>query len=88
VTGKERVRSDTRFQMASDSKRVTRQAVGPWNLRPGTARLDIRRNFSLQIVVAEWNKIYVKCSVVDPKLFISDPDPDSTLTLISDPDCL
>jgi hypothetical protein len=49
--------------MASDSARSTRQAAGPLNLKPNASKLEIRRNFFSQRVVADWNKIPVilKC---------------------------
>jgi hypothetical protein len=57
VSGKEKVESSTWFQMASESIRTTRQAADPLNLRPTSAKLEVRRNFFSQRVVQDWNKI-------------------------------
>jgi hypothetical protein len=40
------------------TERKTRQAAYPKNIKPQTARLDIRRNFCSNKVVSDWNKIY------------------------------
>jgi hypothetical protein len=50
------VERETWFQMASDEVRATRQAADPWNIRPGTARLEVRRNFYSWRVVSDWNR--------------------------------
>jgi hypothetical protein len=34
LTGKENVKSDTWFQLASGAARATRPAADPWNIRP------------------------------------------------------
>jgi hypothetical protein len=65
VTGKERVRSDTRFQTACDSFRVTRSSAGPLNLRPTTVRLEIIRNFCSQGVQTDWNKILTETKMAN-----------------------
>jgi ribonuclease P/MRP protein subunit RPP40 len=57
LTGKENVKSDTWFQLASGAARATRPAADPWNNRPQPARLDIRRNFFTNCLVEGWNKI-------------------------------
>jgi hypothetical protein len=52
VPGKERVKTDTWFQMASDTDR--RRAL---ILRPNARWSDVRMNFFPRRVVSEWNKI-------------------------------
>jgi hypothetical protein len=51
------MKSRIQFQMASDSTRSTRQAVGPHNIRPKASRPEARRNFLSHRVVSDWNKI-------------------------------
>jgi hypothetical protein len=55
--GVDRVSKETWFTMASDSQRETRQGTNPWNIKPQTARLEIRRNFFSNRVVNGWNSI-------------------------------
>lgn len=57
LTGKDKVRRDTWFEMASEGVRATRMTVDPLNIRPKAARLDIRRQFYSQRVVEDWNKV-------------------------------
>ncbi len=57
VIRKENVERETWFKMAYEGARATRQAADPCNIRPGTARLEVRRNFFSQRVVADWNRI-------------------------------
>jgi hypothetical protein len=55
--GKDKVRSETWFKMASDIERVTRAAADPLNLRIPAPRLSVRKNFFSQRVLESWNKI-------------------------------
>jgi hypothetical protein len=57
LSGKDRVKSDTWFKMASDGERVTRAAADPLNLRIPAPRLEVRKNFFSQRVPEDWNKI-------------------------------
>jgi hypothetical protein len=57
VRRKENVERETWFKMAYEGARATRQAADPGNIRPGTARLEVRRNFFSQRVVTDWNRI-------------------------------
>jgi hypothetical protein len=57
LSGKEKVDPSSWFSMASDSERVTRQSADPFNIRPGTPRLDIRRYFYSQRVIGSWNSV-------------------------------
>jgi hypothetical protein len=57
VRRKENVERETWFKMACEGARATRQAADPGNIRPGTARLEVRRNFFSQRVVTDWNRI-------------------------------
>jgi len=65
MTGLSRVESRTWFERAVDGERTTRLAADPLNIRPKTARLDIRRNFYTHRVGDNWNNIpsTVKSSV-------------------------
>ncbi len=56
MVGKDKVKSETWFKMASDMERVTRAAADPLNLRIPAPRLEVRKNFS-QRVPESWNKI-------------------------------
>ena len=57
LNGKDQVTKDTWFRMARDGQRATRQTADPLNIRPGVARLEVRRNFFSQRVAEQWNKI-------------------------------
>ena len=57
LVGKDKVRSETWFKMASDIERVTRAAADPLNLRIPAPRLEVRKNFFSQRVPECWNKI-------------------------------
>jgi len=57
LSGKDRVKSDTWFKMASDGERVTRAAADPLNLRIPAPRLEVRKNFFSQRVPEDWNRI-------------------------------
>jgi hypothetical protein len=57
LVGKDKVKSETWFKMASDIERVTRAAADPLNLRIPAPRLEVRKNFFSQRVPECWNKI-------------------------------
>jgi hypothetical protein len=57
LVGKDKVRSETWFKMASDIDRETRAAAYPLNLRIPASRLEVRKNFFSQRVPESWNKI-------------------------------
>jgi hypothetical protein len=57
VRRKENVECETWFHMACEDVRATRQAADPCNIRLGTAKLEVRRNFFSQRVVTDWNRI-------------------------------
>ncbi len=57
LVGKDKVKIETWFKMASDMERVTRAAADPPNLRIPAPRLEVRKNFFSQSVQESWNKI-------------------------------
>ena len=57
VNGKDNVKSEKWFTMATEAQRTTRAAADPLNLRGAAARSEIRRNFFSQRVVNSWNRI-------------------------------
>jgi hypothetical protein len=57
VNGKDKVDSQSWFQLASQTERHTRSSADPLNLRPQAARLDVRGNLFTNRVVEDWNKI-------------------------------
>jgi hypothetical protein len=57
LSGKDRVKSDTWFKIASGGERVTRAAADPLNLWIPASRLEVRKNFFSQRVPDDWNKI-------------------------------
>jgi hypothetical protein len=57
LVGKDKVKSETWFKMASDMEKVTRAAADPLNLRIPAPRLEVRKNFFSQRVPESWNKI-------------------------------
>ncbi len=57
LVGKDKVKSETWFKMASDIERVTRAAADPLNLRIPAPRLEVRKNFFSQRVPESWTKI-------------------------------
>ena len=60
VTGKDKVKSDTWFTMASEGLRLTRgdaQFAHPLSLKKQRSRLEVRRNFFSQRIVDSWNNI-------------------------------
>ena len=57
LVGKDKVKSETWFKMASDMERVTRAAADPLNLRIPVPRLEVRKNFFSQRLPESWNKI-------------------------------
>ena len=57
LTGKDKVNRERLFTMANTHGRHTRTADAPLSLRQGASRLEVRKNFFTQRVVADWNKI-------------------------------
>ena len=57
LTGKDKVKKESWFAMASDGGCHTRMAADPLNLRIPAGRLEIRRNFYSQRVPELWNKV-------------------------------
>ena len=57
LTGRDRVDNEALFNMANIHGRNTRTEGAPLSLRQGAARLEVRKNFFTQRVVADWNKI-------------------------------
>jgi hypothetical protein len=55
--GKDKVRREEWFTMASESERPTRLNADPWNLRIPAPRLELRRSFFSQRVPALWNRV-------------------------------
>jgi hypothetical protein len=52
-----RVEHSKWFQLAAESRRTTRSADCPHNLRQMAARLEGRRNFFSNRVIENWNQI-------------------------------
>ncbi len=57
LQGKDRVEPTQWFQLVNSNGRVTRGVADPLNLVQKRARLDLRRNFFSQRIVADWNKV-------------------------------
>jgi hypothetical protein len=57
VTGNDMVKSDSWFQLADGSERLTRSKADPLNLRPQAARLEVRKNFFSHRVIEDWNRV-------------------------------
>ena len=55
LTGKDMVKSESLFVMASENERATRSSADPLNLRVPASRLEIRRNFYSQRVPDQQN---------------------------------
>jgi len=57
LTGRDRVDVGRLFHMANSHGRHTRAAADDFCLRQGNSRLEVRRNFFTQRVVAPWNQV-------------------------------
>ena len=57
LTGKDNVDTEALFTMANTHGRHTRNADAPLNLRQGVSRLEVRKHFFTQRVIADWNRI-------------------------------
>jgi hypothetical protein len=58
VSGKEKVKRETWFRMASEGGGATRQETDPYNIKPQVSRLQVRKHFYLQKVVERRYRIY------------------------------
>ncbi len=64
VSGKEKVKRETLFRMASEGGGATRQETDPYNIKPQVSRLRVRKHFYLQKVVTDRKKISTELKTV------------------------
>jgi hypothetical protein len=57
MSGVSRVNSETWFERAVETGRVTRQGADYLNVRPKASRLDLRRNFFSVRICEKWNEL-------------------------------
>jgi hypothetical protein len=57
LMGIDKVNTGALFKMANSHGRHTRNADAPLSLRQGASRLEVRKHFFTQRVVADWNRI-------------------------------
>ena len=57
ISGRDRIDREKIFKFVNNSGIVTRGVDDPLNLVQGRSRLDLRKNFFTQRIVASWNKV-------------------------------